>query len=133
MKLFPSFFSGLLLFAAASLAAAGASGPAQPARVLTAVEPIYPYLERHAGHAAEVTVAFTVDAEGRVTNLRVKESSNPAFNATALAAIRRWTFAPAQENGRPVQARLQQTFVFSVRDLPETKGSAQFAADRRAR
>jgi len=129
LLLWLSLFSG----APAVLAAAGASTSVHPARVLATVEPVYPYLERRAGNAAEVTVGFTVDAGGRVTGAHVQESSNPALNAAALAAIRQWTFAPAQANGRPVSVRVRQTFVFSVRDRPEEKNGGSFAAGRNAR
>lgn len=50
-----------------------------------------------------VFVIFTVDETGKVVDPKVKTSSDPVFEAAALAAIKRWKFEPAKRNGRAVR------------------------------
>lgn len=97
---------------------AGESTPSanQPAKVVAAASPVYPYLLRHAGSTGEVTVVFTVNAKGVVTNAAIVDSNNFEFNASSLDAIRKWTFTPATKNGQAVETRLKQTFTYNVRD-----------------
>src|SRR5688572_16699310 len=114
----PSWFAIVFFAVVPLVVAATDSGATRPAQILTSTDPKYPYLEQRAEAAAEVTVTFTVNARGIVTKATVKETTNRNFNESALAAINQWTFAPAMKDGMPVAARLQQTFLFSVRDLP---------------
>lgn len=107
-----------------------ADRPAQP--VLT-VAPSVPYLMRRAEAAAEVTVAFTVNAAGRVTEATIVESNNPDFVKPALEAVRQWTFTPAIKDGKPVASQLEQTFTFNVRDQAEAERAAQLASKKRTR
>jgi|GEM_PF-5355421 len=115
-----------------------AAGPAetsglQAARPVTTAEPKYPYLQRRAEAPAEVTVAFTVDVHGKVVGANITHTSNRDFNEATLAAIKQWTFAPALKEGKPVATQLQQTFVFSVRDLPEVNRTEPFASKKNTR
>ena len=107
-----------------------ANRSAQPG---TIVAPAYPYIMRHAEAAAEVTVAFTVDTEGRVTKPQIAHSSNFEFNAAALAAVKKWTFAPALKNGQAVETKLQQKFVFSVQNQMEINSRTLLTADKGSR
>jgi TonB family protein len=115
----------LLALGSTSLLAAGSaiSSSDRPATVVASATPVYPYLLRHAGATAEVTVLFTVNAKGTVTRATIVDSNNFEFNASSLEAIRKWTFTPATKNGQPVEVRLKQTFTFNVRDLP-ARGNA---------
>jgi protein TonB len=105
----------------------------QAAQPVTTAQPKYPYLQRHAQLAAEVTVAFTVDVKGKVVGANVTNTSNRDFNEATLDAIKQWTFAPALKDGKPVATQLQQTFVFSVRDLPEVNRAEQIASKKNNR
>ncbi len=90
---------------------ATAAGPAAVApQALHVVAPVYPRAALARGIRGRVTVAFTLDADGRPQNLAVVAAS-PAgvFNAAALHAIAQWRFQPAGDAGR----RLQQTFSFA--------------------
>ena len=115
----------LLLGTAPLFAADPAKPVAQPAKVLTTVDPAYPYMMRRAEAPAEVTVTFTVTAQGVVKNAAVRDSSNIEFNTAALEAIRKWTFIPAMKDGTAVDAKLQQTFLFSVVDKYKAGSMAQ--------
>ena len=124
----------LLLLVVSPLAASPAETSAvQPAQAVTTAQPKYPYLERRAQAAAEVTVDFTVDVRGKVAGAKITNTSNREFNEATLAAIKQWTFAPALKDGKPVATQLQQTFVFSVRDLPEVNRTEQVASKKNAR
>jgi TonB family protein len=105
----------LLLLASTSVLAGESPLSSDRAAQLTAsIEPVYPYLMRVGGATGEVTVSFTVSATGKVTKAGIKDSDNFELNASALAAIRKWTFTPAIRNGQPVESKLQQTFTFIV-------------------
>lgn len=124
----------LVLLVVSPLAASPADrATVQPAQPVTTVAPKYPYLERRAEAAAEVTVVFTVDAAGKVGRADVVLTSNSDFNKATLAAIKQWTFVPARKDGKPVEARLQQTFVFSVHEQPAADRKGIVAAKRSAR
>lgn len=64
----------------------------------------YPPLLRDAGTTGRTTVELIIGADGRVQpgSVRVKESSNPAFNQAAIRAIERFRFTPAMYRGHPV-------------------------------
>lgn len=118
-----------LVLALAALAPLGAQETDQsadrPARAIETVAPQYPYLMRRAEVAAEVLVSFTVDAKGRVADAKVVEGTAPEFGAAAVEALKKWTFSPALKDGKAVESRVAQTFVFNVR--PESEGAAATA------
>ncbi|MBS0462873.1 MAG: energy transducer TonB, partial [Proteobacteria bacterium] len=59
--------------------------------------------------SGEVTVAFTINADGSVSGATVvKADPKRVFDAAALDAIRKWTF---EAPGAPVRG--QRTFVFN--------------------
>lgn len=59
-----------------------------------------------------VHVIFVVDPEGRVENPTVQQSSDPIFEAPALAAVRQWKFEPGKRNGQPVRFRMRVPITF---------------------
>jgi protein TonB len=78
--------------------------------------PAYPFEMKRQGISAEVLVEFICDGNGDVRDARVIKSENSAFDAAALDAINKWKFRPGKKGGRPVNARMQQPFVFSIAD-----------------
>ncbi len=65
---------------------------------------------------ADVTLSYDVDAKGAVQNPVVVTSTNPAFDATAIAALHEWKYAPATLDGEPVAAEgLRTTFHYYTR------------------
>lgn len=86
--------------------------PARPAglpNVVSSAQPEYPREALRDGVSGEVTVAFTVNADGSVGAANVV-SSNPrnVFDRAALAAIKKWRF---EAPGEPVSGR--RTFSFT--------------------
>lgn len=53
---------------------------------------------------ASLRVVFTVDTDGRVIEAKVDDNEDKLDPKPALAAVRNWTFAPQNFEGRPVQA-----------------------------
>jgi protein TonB len=87
--------------------------PVAPPRVLTRAAPDYPPEVRARGVEGYVVVQALVDVQGRVAEARVVESQpTGTFDAAALAAVRRFSFAPAREGQTPVQAWVRQRFRF---------------------
>jgi len=68
------------------------------------------YPPRAMGDGA-VLVDVTVDADGTVTDTKIK-SSSPAFDIAAMAAANAWSFRPAMRNGQPATAHASILFVF---------------------
>lgn len=82
---------------------------------LTDVPPNYPQRALASGIEGEVTLAFTISAEGRVENLRVTDAQPPGvFDREARRAALRWRFAPRRENGQAVAREATKTLYFRL-------------------
>ena len=95
------------------------SGPSTAEEVtpLVDIPPNYPQRALSAGIEGEVTLAFTITAEGRVENLRVTEAKpRGVFEREARRAAGRWRFAPRRENGRPVAREATKTLYFRLEE-----------------
>jgi TonB family protein len=81
------------------------------------VAPVYPRAALEDNVSGEVRVRITVDAEGKVADTVILEST-PAgvFDGAALAAVRRWRFKPAEVDGRPVESSSIQSLLFRPGD-----------------
>lgn len=63
----------------------------------------------------KVTVVYRVTRKGAVEDVRVRESTDPCFNETAIAAVRSSRFDPAMQDGVAVdQEDLETTFKFVI-------------------
>lgn len=124
----------LAVSAVAPLTAQESAAPAdRPAQAVATVAPQYPYLMRRAEAAAQVTVAFKIDAKGVVTEAKIVDSNNPEFIKPTLEALKQWTFLPAIKGGKSVESQVMQTFTFSVRDQAESESNAKLTAKKRTR
>lgn len=101
--------------AAPATAATAAPSLSEEVTPLVDIPPNYPRRAVAAGIEGQVTLAFTITAEGRVENLRVTDAS-PAgvFEREARRAASRWRFAPRRENGRPVAREATKTLHFRL-------------------
>jgi protein TonB len=86
--------------------------PERAPRLINAVKPDYPSELRQQEMAGRVLVAFVVTREGRVTDVRVEQSANPAFDASAVAAVRQWRFEPARKGGVAIASRMRIPIAF---------------------
>ena len=62
-----------------------------------------------------MTVAYTVDVEGKTQDVRVESSEPPGvFDKAATSAVRRWRYEPATVDGVPTEARLRISIRFTL-------------------
>lgn len=59
-----------------------------------------------------VTGVLKVDADGNVVNEAIVQSLSPGLDQLALATVRKWKYAPATCNGKPVKAVTQFSVTF---------------------
>ncbi len=85
-----------------------------PPELVTFVEADYPEQARADGREGSVVLELTVDAEGKVTEARVKESAGYGFDEAAVAAALKFVFRPAQRGERAVAARLLYRYQFHL-------------------
>jgi protein TonB len=65
--------------------------------------PAYPAISRRAGEQGRVLLRVRVDAEGRAEHLEVEQTSGfPRLDEAAIAAVKRWRFAPARQGERAI-------------------------------
>ncbi|MBK7865421.1 MAG: TonB family protein [Archangiaceae bacterium] len=83
--------------------------------LLHAVEAAYPPSEADAGTEGTVVMEIDLGPEGTVTDARVIQSAGAAFDDAALAAVKQYTFSPAEVDGRPAAVRLQYSYRFFMR------------------
>jgi TonB family protein len=81
-------------------------------RMISAVAPTYPLFLRLGHINGKVVVSFIVGIDGRVEDARVIESSDDRFNDSALEAMRKFTFIPAEGKQGPVREMHEQPFDF---------------------
>ena len=88
-----------------------------PVRVAGA-DPVFPERALEAGRSGLVTLTFTVDERGRVSNIEVLEETpgGYGFARAARAAITRWTFEPQRVDGTAVVYQARYTIRFDLSD-----------------
>lgn len=91
------------LLATAPAAFAQTKEPPVPVRT---VAPDYPDELRRDGVSGLVMVKCTIDEKGNVTDPEIEKSSNGAFDKPALAALKKWKFKPAKQDGAPVAIKV---------------------------
>ena len=78
-------------------------------RAKSKVPPIYPELARKMSLTGTVKIEVLVSVSGKVVFAHVVDGRSD-LNPAALAAAKRWTFAPAKFEGHPVQVSGVITF-----------------------
>jgi TonB family protein len=58
-----------------------------------------------------ITLEGIITPDGRVTNVRVLDTPDSAYNPKAVEALRNYKFTPAKLNGRPTYATWRETIV----------------------
>ena len=87
--------------------------PPKPRRT---IRPVYPKGARQRGEQGEVTVEIEVDAEGRVSAVKVVGSSGFAeLDDAAVRAVRAATFVPAKSGGRAMESSARLTLAFRLK------------------
>jgi len=86
----------------------------QAPRVTQQRAPDYPPELKKKKISGTVYVIFIVSKQGRVEQAKVQKSTNPAFEAPALKAVKHWSFEPGRKNGKPVQFRMRVPISFAA-------------------
>lgn len=86
-----------------------------PARLVASVAGSYPAEARAKEVEANVSLEIVVDTQGAVIEARPLSRTGFGFDEAAAAAIRRYRFSPAQNNGRPVRVRMRWSVEFRLR------------------
>jgi protein TonB len=86
----------------------------QRPRVIFQRMPAYPPDLRKRNRQGTVYIVFTVDTGGRVVAPRVDKSTDPAFDAVALDAVKQWRFEPGTRGGEKVQFRMRVPITFNA-------------------
>ncbi|MFN0241943.1 MAG: energy transducer TonB [Planctomycetota bacterium] len=86
----------------------------QAPRLVVQVLPLYPSEMRGKKVEGLVSVAFVVDADGKVSNPRVDETSHAAFSKPALEAVKKWKFEPALRDGKRVPKKMRVPIRFPI-------------------
>lgn len=91
-----------LLFLLLAMPVACIASSVEPASASDRPAPAYPDA---AGEArGRVTVQFTIDAQGRVSDAKVVDSAPPGvFDSAALSAVKTWRYRPRRVDGRAVE------------------------------
>lgn len=79
----------------------------------------YPDASRRAGEEGQTTLSFMIGVDGRVSGCEIARSSgHERLDAKAcLVAERRWRFAPATVDGKPVETRMSRKVTWQLRDM----------------
>jgi len=102
MKSFPT----AVLFALALVAPVFAQSKTEPPVPVRMIAPEYPDELRREGVSGLVMVKCSIDVQGNVAEAEVEKSSNAAFEKPALAAVKKWKFKPAKQDGNPVAIKV---------------------------
>ncbi|MBM4164124.1 MAG: energy transducer TonB [Lentisphaerae bacterium] len=86
----------------------------QAPRAIFQPPPGYPPEMKKKRLQGTVHIVFIVDKDGRVKDPKVQKSDNPAFDASALGAIKRWRFEPGKVGGQSVQFRMRVPITFAL-------------------
>lgn len=78
------------------------------------VAPQYPAELKRQGVTGLVMVTFTVTTQGNVEEPVVERSPHPDFAREAVAAVRKWKFRPARQNGTPVANKVTVPIQFRM-------------------
>jgi protein TonB len=78
------------------------------------VMPVYPDIAMRARVTGMVILEATIDARGKVVNLRVLRSV-PLLDQAAIDAVRQWEFTPTRLNGAAVPVVMTVTVNFTLR------------------
>jgi protein TonB len=91
------------------------SGPTRAPQPIEFAEPTYPPSARRQGIEGHVTIRLHIGIDGEVSDIEIMDvQGHDSFRRAVVAAVRRWRFTPALENGVPVTAWGERTIIFDL-------------------
>src|SRR5256885_1247303 len=88
-------------------------GDVKQAKLISSVPPVYPTLAKNQHVSGNVTVDALIDANGRVTTMKVV-SGPTLLQQAAMDALKQWKYQPASLDGKPVAMHLTVTVQFRL-------------------
>ncbi len=76
--------------------------------------PEYPLVMREARIQGEARVGFTVEADGRITKLKLLHATEKAFGEATLKAAKAWRFSPGKGRDGYVARELEYLALFEL-------------------
>jgi len=83
------------------------------AKLISSVPPVYPTLAKNQHVSGSVMVDALIDANGRVTTMKVV-SGPTLLQQAAMDALKQWKYQPASLDGKPVAMHLTVTIQFRL-------------------
>jgi TonB family protein len=97
----------------APVAALPVGGDVKQAKLISSVPPAYPTLAKNQHVSGNVLVDALIDANGRVTTMKVV-SGPTLLHQAAMDALKHWKYQPASLDGKPVPMHLTVTIQFRL-------------------
>ncbi len=88
-------------------------GDVKQAKLISSVPPAYPTLAKNQHVSGNVLVDALIDANGRVTTMKVV-SGPTLLHQAAMDALKQWRYQPASLDGKPVPMHLTVTIQFRL-------------------
>jgi len=105
----------------------------QNPRVISQPAPDYPYQAIKADKEGAVLVEFIVNAQGQVIDPVIVGSTDPAFEKSAIDAVKEWKFAAATYQGQPVPVPVLRLITFTNKEHASTTPTAELVQAMRMR
>jgi len=78
----------------------------KPPRARSSPDPAYPDLPPYTEPNGIVDMLIGINTKGNVELVHVLRASNPVFESSAVATVKRWRFSPAKKDGQPVPVQV---------------------------
>jgi TonB family protein len=98
---------------AAPAAPVAIGGDVKQAKLISSVPPVYPTLAKTQHVSGAVTIDALIDANGRVTTMKVI-SGPTLLQQAAMDALKQWKYQPAKLDGKTVPMHLSVTIQFRL-------------------
>jgi TonB family protein len=89
-------------------------GKVSAPRPLAQVEPKFNNVARSLKYGGTIVVSLIVGVDGKPTHLQVQHAAGLGLDEQALAAVSKYTFAPAMQDGSPVPVQLNIETTFDI-------------------
>lgn len=84
------------ILAANAITTPAGSPPEQAMRLEISVDPVWPYALLLRGESGSASAEFTVQLDGGVTDVKLRDSTAPEFGRALIAALESWRFAASR-------------------------------------
>ena len=85
----------------------------QPPKVLKKSLPKFPSELKQKFRQGFAEVSLIIDEEGRPSDVKIRSLTHQGFGEAAIESVKKWEFAPAYYQGKPVKCRASTRLIFS--------------------